>query len=102
MRYKLIDSYSEVEKDAQFGTCELCMFVADLSKNIFVFEDENGEEVTVEGGYWNWGIYDDRSLCIENIIDFAAFVREQDIENIEYELGDVIGLYLESREISEY
>lgn len=102
MRYKLIDSYSEVEEGAQFGTCELCMFVADLTKNIFVFEDENGEEVRVEGGYWNWGDYEDRSLYIENIVDFADYVSKLDIGNIYYEFDQVIDLYLESREISEY
>ena len=42
MKYKLIDIETE--------TCEPCMGIGDLTTNHYVFEDENGVRITVEGG----------------------------------------------------
>ena len=48
MKYKLIDIISSTEK-VEFGTCELCMYVGDLTTESYVFEDEKGEKITIEG-----------------------------------------------------
>ncbi|BDQ48916.1 hypothetical protein EfsSVR2331_36820 [Enterococcus faecalis] len=42
----------------------------------FVFKKDNGKLVRIEAFYWNWGFYDEE--CIENIVDFAAYVNEQE------------------------
>ena len=42
MKYKLIDIETE--------TCEPCMGIGDLTTSHYVFEDENGVRITVEGG----------------------------------------------------
>ena len=55
---KLVDVYSEDYEDVQFGTCALCMYTADLSVDIYLFEDEEtGATFLIEGGYWDWGDY---------------------------------------------
>ena len=44
MKYKLIDIISSTEK-VEFGTCDLCMYVGDLTTESYAFEDEKGEKV---------------------------------------------------------
>ena len=51
---KLVDVYSEDYEDVQFGTCELCMYTADLTVDSYLFEDEEtGDTLLIEGGYWD-------------------------------------------------
>ena len=53
MKYKLIDIISSTEK-VEFGTCDLCMYVGDLTTESYVFEDEKGEKITIEDAL-RWG-----------------------------------------------
>lgn len=104
MKYKLIDVRSETEKNVRFGTCEMCFRVQDVLKEIFVFEDENGKRVEVEGGELDIDTYRRYTYMIENVIDFADFVRSIDIEDIEEDFLDVVWQYedfLETRDINE-
>ena len=55
MKYKLIDIYSNTEEDVEFGTCELCMYIGDLTTEHYVFQDESGKTITLEGVIWDLG-----------------------------------------------
>ena len=95
MRYKLVDADSITERDVQFGTCELCMYTSDLTTTTFTFEDEQGNIIDVEGGYWDWGFYDDFSSGL-NYIDFAEYIKKTDIDDIESNFINVVNDYYES------
>ena len=92
MKYKLIDIETETEK-VGFGTCELCMGIGDLTSNHYVFEDENGVRITVEGGEWVLGEYCYYTYCDINIVDFAAYISTLDIEDIDREFVYIIQTY---------
>lgn len=78
MKYKLIDVKNEIENGVTFGTCELCMSVGTHYYDVLIFEDENGDQHEVEAGMWSWGDY--FHIYIENAIEFADWVRNQEIE----------------------
>ena len=92
MKYKLIDIETETE-EVTFGTCELCMSIGDLTTDHYVFEDENGVRITVEGGEWDWGNYYHYTYSDINIIDFAAYISTLDIDDIDREFGYIIQTY---------
>lgn len=55
---KLVDIETDVQEDVQFGTCVLYMCTADLTVENYIFEDdETGDRISIEGGYWDWGDY---------------------------------------------
>lgn len=85
MKYKLIDIETE--------TCEPCMSIGDLTTSHYVFEDENGVRITVEGGEWSWGDYYHYTYSDINIVDFAAYISTLDIEDIDRELCNIIHNY---------
>ena len=85
MKYKLIDIETE--------TCEPCMGIGDLTTDNYVFEDENGVRITVEGGEWCWGDYCHYIYSDINIIDFASYISTLDIEDIDREFGYIIQTY---------
>lgn len=76
MKYKLIDIKQETE-EVEFGTCELCMWVGDLTTEHYVFEDENGKIITIEGGCWDWGDYINYTYADVNILDFLTISAAQ-------------------------
>ena len=92
MKYKLIDIKQETE-EVEFGTCELCMYICDLTTEHYVFEDENGKIITIEGGCWNWGDYINYAYPDINILDFAAYISTLDIKDIEEEFVGIIQDY---------
>ena len=92
MKYKLIDIKQKTE-EVEFGTCELCMYISDLTTEHYVFEDENGKIITIEGGCWNWGDYIYYTYADINIIDFAAYISSLDITDIEEEFVGIIQDY---------
>ena len=93
MKYKLIDIYSNTEEDVEFGTCELCMYIGDLTTEHYVFEDEDGKRTTLEGGEWDWGSYSNYAYRNVNVIDFAEYIRTLDIENLELEFPSILSNY---------
>ena len=92
MKYKLIDIKQETE-EVEFGTCELCMYIGDLTTEHYVFEDENGKIITIEGGCWDWGDYIYYTYTDVNILDFAAYISTLDITDIEEEFIGIIQDY---------
>ena len=92
MKYKLIDIKQETE-EVEFGTCELCMYIGGLTTEHYVFEDENGKIITIEGGCWNWGDYINYAYADINILDFAAYISSLDIKDIEEEFVGIIQDY---------
>ena len=85
MKYKLIDIETE--------TCEPCMSIGDLTTNHYLFEDENGVRITVEGGEWSWGDYFHYTYRDISVIDFAAYIGTLDIDDIDREFGYIIQTY---------
>ncbi len=85
MIYKLIDIETETE--------EFCMGIGDLTTNHYVFEDEKGVRITVEGGEWDWGDYYHYTYSDINIVDFAAYISTLDIDDIDREFGYIIQTY---------
>lgn len=75
MKVKLIDVlYNPTEE--QTGTCELCFSTIECDNPVFVFQLSNGEEVKVNG-YW-WDYYDYDEVYISNIINFASWLDDKD------------------------
>ena len=79
MKLKLIDVRLDEDFHAKFGTCDLCMSTGYAAQPTYIFEDENGIRTEVEGYYWSWGDYDE--INVNNVIDFAAWVAEQDFSD---------------------
>lgn len=95
MKYKVIDVESDYE-EVVTGTCELCMSTAYIDCGTLILADENGIEVYIPLFMsLGWGDYDE--LYIDNVVDFSAWLQEQDIEPIVdnkfYRLEELIELY---------
>lgn len=73
---KLIDLRSEVEKDVQFGTCELCFYTSDLEREFLIFQDDTGQTKEIATGYFSWGEYE-LEYSIDNIPRFAEYILER-------------------------
>ena len=65
------------------GTCELCMGTDYIDCGSIILEDENGQKVDIPLSiYCGWGMYDE--LHLDNVVDFSAWLQEQDIEPLQY------------------
>ena len=93
MKYKLIDIYLRTEEDVEFGTCELCMYVGDLTTQNFVFQDEKGKTITLEGGEWDWGSYYYFTYVDVNVIEFAEYISQLEIKDLESEFPEILSNY---------
>lgn len=84
VKINLVDVQLDEEFDATFGTCELCMSYGHyVSQPTYVFKRlDTNEEVRVEGYYWDWGDYDE--ITIDNVIDFASWISNQEFEDEDY------------------
>lgn len=82
MNVKLVDIVTEVEENVSFGTCELCFSVGALHKDLLVFRDNSGEELTIEMGGWDWGDYVPM-YRIDNVVHFASYINSLNIQTLE-------------------
>lgn len=99
MKLKLIDVKTEIY-ETQFGTCELCMSTGTAYEPTYIFEKENGERLSVEGYYWDWG--DLITIDVENVIEFADFIRKQDFEDdISFDYGWLRNIVWDYEKIDE-
>jgi hypothetical protein len=79
---KVIDIGSNPE-ETQFGTCELC-FSYGIADNLYmVLEFPDGTQVTHNTYCWDWGDYSETT--VGNVVDFSAWLSEQDLEDDEVE-----------------
>lgn len=80
MKYKVIDVESDYE-EVVTGTCELCMSTEYINHGFLILEDEKGVKFYIPlWNYYGCGYYDE--IYINNIVDFSAWLQEQDIEPI--------------------
>ncbi|MGC6552006.1 hypothetical protein ACPC58_01845 [Streptococcus sp. VTCC 12905] len=96
---KVIDVGSNPE-ETQFGTCELCFSYGVADNPYMVLEFPDGTQVTYETYHWDWG--DCFEYRVANIVDFSAWLSEQDLadEEVEDLKGD--GKHVLIRLIDEY
>lgn len=85
IKLKLIDVKLDIDTDATFGTCEYCMsYGHTVEQPTYIFEDVATKETHVIDGYWwSWGDYDD--ITVDNVIDFADWISQQDFEDSKWE-----------------
>ena len=79
---KVIDIGSNPE-ETQFGTCELCFSYGTADNPYMVLEFPDGTQVTVDTHYWNWGDYLESRVA--NIVDFSAWLSEQELSDEDVE-----------------
>jgi len=81
MKYKVIAIESEY-REVETGTCELCMGTDYIDCGSVILEDENDDTLTIPLSIsLGWGMYDE--LYIDNVVDFSAWLQEQDIEPLQ-------------------
>lgn len=95
MELKLIDVVGE-QHEVEFGTCELCMSTGMVDEPTFVFEID-GKRIEIDGYQWDWGDY--HELCVDNVVQFSAWLSTQDF--VGYTEKD-FGYYWLEEKISEY
>ena len=78
---KVIDVGSNPE-ETQFGTCELCFSYGVADNPYMVLEFPDGTQVTVKTHCWYWGDYFETT--VDNVVDFSAWLSEQELSD-----GDV-------------
>lgn len=85
IKLKLIDVKLDINTDARFGTCELCMsYGHTVEQPTYIFEDVATKQTHVIDGYWwSWGDYDD--ITVDNVIAFAEWISQQDFEDSKWE-----------------
>lgn len=80
MKYKVIAVESDYE-EVVTGTCELCMSTEYINRGFIILEDENGRKVDIPlWNYYGCGYYDE--IYINNIVDFSAWLQEQDMNQL--------------------
>lgn len=79
MKYKVIDLHSEYAEETT-GTCDLCYGTDWVENGYLTVEDENGEQTNIYLTEWDWGDYD--TIYIDNVVNFAAWLQEQDVPEI--------------------
>lgn len=83
MKYKVIEYHSDIQEE-QTGTCEVCFSTADVENGYITVEDENGVKTEIYLTYWIWG--DFFTIYIDNVVNFSAWLQEQEVEPIDEEI----------------
>ena len=80
---KVIDIGSNPE-ETQFGTCDLCFSYGIADNPYMVLEFPDGTQVTHNTYFWDWGDYCESR--VNNVVDFSAWLSEQELsdEEVEY------------------
>ena len=79
---KVIDVGSNPE-EAEFGTCELCFSYGTADNPYMVLEFPDGTQVKHDTYYWDWGDYSETT--VDNVVDFSAWLSEQELSEVEVE-----------------
>ena len=96
---KVIDVGCNPE-ETQFGTCELCFSYGIADNPYMVLEFPDGTQVTVDTCYWDWGDYFETT--VDNVVDFSAWLSEQDLSDEDVEELKNDGKHLLIRLIDKY
>ena len=75
---KVIDVGSNPE-ETQFGTCELCFSYGIADNPYMVLEFPDGTQVTHNTYNWDWGDYFETT--VDNVVDFSAWLSEQELSD---------------------
>lgn len=102
IKLKLIDVKLDIDTDATFGTCELCMsYGHTVEQPTYYFEDvATGDIHVIDGYWWSWGDYDD--ITVDNVIAFAEWISQQDFEDIKWEEEEIFSYWWLSTVVEEY
>ena len=96
---EVIEIGSNPEEEVEFGTCELCFSYGIADNPYMVLEFPDGTKVTLDTYYWDWGDYCEAK--VGNVVDFSAWLSEQELSDEEVEaLKD--NKYVLIRLIEEY
>ena len=79
---KVIDIGSNPE-ETQFGTCELCFSYGIADNPYMALEFPDGTQVKQDTYHWDWGDYNEYSVA--NVINFSAWLSEQDLSDEDVE-----------------
>ena len=96
---KVIDIGSN-PKGTMFGTCELCFSYGIADNPYMVLEFPDGTQVTHNTYFWDWGDYFETS--VDNVVDFSAWLSEQELSDEDVEALKNDGKYALIRLIDEY
>ena len=96
---KVIDVGSNPE-ETQFGTCELCFSYGMADNPYMVLEFPDGTQVTLDTYFWDWGDYCESS--VGNVVDFSAWLSEQELFDDDVEALKNYGKHALIRLIDEY
>ena len=96
---KVIDVGSNPE-ETQFGTCELCFSYGVADNPYMVLEFPDGTQVTLDIYYWGWG--DCFESTVDNVVDFSAWLSEQELSDDDVEVLKNDGKYTLIELINEY
>ena len=96
---KVIDVGSNPE-ETQFGTCELCFSYGMADNPYMVLESPDGTQATVHTYYWDWGDYFEST--VDNVVDFSAWLSEQELSDDDDEVLKNDGKYMLICLIDEY
>lgn len=75
MKLKLID-HESVTEETQFGTCDFCACTTETTFTTLIFKRDDGEVLRAET--WDWCLGDMLTIYIDNLFDFAAWIKDQD------------------------
>ena len=70
-------------EETQFGTCELCFSYGVASNPYMVLEFPDGTQATLDTYFWDWG--DCFEYRVANIVDFSAWLSEQELSDEDVE-----------------
>ena len=98
---KVIDVGSNPKDDVTFGTCEVCLsYDNEVDNPYMVLEFPDGTQVTVDTYYWDWGDYCESR--VDNVVDFSAWLSEQELSDEDVEDLKSDGCYTLTELIDEY
>jgi hypothetical protein len=101
MKYKVVEYMSDIQEE-QTGTCELCFGTAIVENGSITVEDENGKATKIFLTWWSWG--DFFTIYIDNVVNFSAWLQEQEVEPISKDtnlwswLNKIVAKYYEEQE----
>ena len=96
---KVIDVGSNPE-ETQFGTCELCFGYGVADNPYMVLEFPDGTQVKCDTYRWSWGDYFETT--VDNVVDFSAWLSEQELSEEKIEDLKNDGKYTLIELINEY